>query len=171
MHQHMPNYTEGQPEDATSYRTRMKDLNENPAIASYYFQKRWQVFFDHYLVKKFKIKAYWWRYEWQHRGSSHIHGFFWMSDAPSVDNLDPSDPISLQNFINFWDQHVSTWHPDKNCPPAAIHPSARLFSSLEDTKQELAEMLNCLQHDTYCKPGYCEQKKNSDKKYLLFWFF
>ena len=98
MHQHMPNYTEGQPEDATSYRTRMKDLNENPAIASYYFQKRWQVFFDHYLVKKFKIKDYWWRYEWQHRGSSHIHGFFWMSDAPSVDNLDPSDPISSEFY-------------------------------------------------------------------------
>ena len=171
MHQHMPNYTEGQPEDATSYRTRMKDLNENPAIASYYFQKCWQVFFDHYLVKKFKIKDYWWRYEWQHRGSSHIHGFFWMSDAPSVDNLDPSDPISLQNFINFWDQHVSTWHPDKNCPPAAIHPSARLFSSLEDTKQELAEMLNRLQRHTYCKPGYCERKKkNSDEKYCRFGF-
>ena len=98
MHLHMPNYTEGQPEDATSYRTRMKYLNENPAIASYYFQKCWQVFFNHYLVKKFKIKDYWWRYEWQHRGSSHIYGFFWMFDAPSVDNLDPSDLVSSEFY-------------------------------------------------------------------------
>jgi hypothetical protein len=76
MHQHMPNYVEGQAEDAASYRICMKDLNENPAIASYYFQKCWEVFFEHYITKKFKVKDYWWRYEWQHRGSSHIQ---WVS--------------------------------------------------------------------------------------------
>lgn len=39
MHQHMPNNDPDRPEDATSYQTRMNDLNENPAIAAYYFQK------------------------------------------------------------------------------------------------------------------------------------
>ena len=75
MHQHMPNNVQGQPEDAHSYRVRMKDLNENPAIAGYYFQKRWNIFFENYIKPVFKVTDYWWRYEWQHRGSSHIHGF------------------------------------------------------------------------------------------------
>ncbi len=39
MHQHMPSHIPGAPEDATSYRRRMVDLNNNPAIASFYFQK------------------------------------------------------------------------------------------------------------------------------------
>ncbi|GLB43925.1 hypothetical protein LshimejAT787_1501090 [Lyophyllum shimeji] len=145
MHQHMPNYDPEQEEDAAAYRTRMKDLNENPAIAGYYFQKRWQIFFEYYIKLKFKVKDYWWRYEWQHRGSSHIHGFLWLEDAPQIESLDTSNPVDLQNFINFWNQHVSTWHPDMTCPPAAIHPSARLFTTLEDTKLELAEMLNRFQ--------------------------
>jgi hypothetical protein len=59
MHQHMPNHNPNQQEDATSYCIRMKDLNENPAIAGYYFQKRWEIFFEHYLKPIFKVKDYW----------------------------------------------------------------------------------------------------------------
>ena len=56
MHQHMPNNDPDRPEDATSYRTRMNDLNENPAIAAYFFQKRWEIFFAEVMKPKFKIK-------------------------------------------------------------------------------------------------------------------
>jgi len=60
--------------------------------------------------------------------------------------------------MNFWDQHVLTWHPDKDCPPAGIHPSAQMFNTLDDTKKELAEMLNHLQWHTKCTPDYCERR-------------
>jgi len=146
MHQHMPNYVPGQEEEAHSYRTRTKDLNENPAIASYYFQKRWSIFFEHYIKPVFKVKDWWWRFEWQHHGSSHIHGFFWMEEAPQIESLDTNNPDDIVRFITFWDKYVLTWHPDKSVPPAAIHPSAQLFATLQDTKLELAEMLNCFQH-------------------------
>ena len=58
--------------------------------------------------------------------------------------------------------HVLEWFFDvnlKDCPPAAIHPSAELFNSLQDTQKELAEMLNYLQRHTKCAPGYCEHRK------------
>ena len=84
-----------------------------------------------------------------------------MEDAPSVDALDRDDAESVQTFLHFWDQHVSTWHPDKDCPPAGIHPSAQMFNTLQDTKKELAEMLNRLQRHTKCAPGYCERKKKA----------
>ena len=55
MHHHMPNNDPNAAENATSYRTRMNDLNNNPAIAAYYFQKRWQIFFDEVIKPKSKI--------------------------------------------------------------------------------------------------------------------
>ena len=39
MHCHMPDHDPTAPEDAHSYRICMTNLNNNPAIASYYFQK------------------------------------------------------------------------------------------------------------------------------------
>jgi len=101
MHQHMPNNDPNAAENATSYHTRMNDLNNNPATAAYYFQKRWQIFFDEVIKPKFKIKDHWWQYELQHHGSSHIHGFLWMEDAPSVDGLDRHNAESVATFLEF----------------------------------------------------------------------
>jgi hypothetical protein len=93
-----------------------------------------------------------------------------MEDAPSVDALDRDNAESVAAFLHFWDQHVSAWHPDINWPPAGIHSSAQMFNTLQDTKKELAEMLNCLQCHTKCAPGYCEQKKKRHwRKILLIW--
>jgi hypothetical protein len=95
-----------------------------PLLPTTYFQKRFEIYFEHYIKVKFKVKDYWWRYEWQHRGSSHVHGFLWIEGAPSVDSLNTDNPVEMQEFINFWDQHISTWHPEASTPPAPIHPSA-----------------------------------------------
>ena len=141
----------------------MCDLNDNPAIAAYYFQKCWEVFFEEVIKPKFKIKDFW-QYEWQHRGSSHVHGFLWLEDAHSVDDLDRTNAESIQNYINFWD-HVSTWHPNLNQPPAPINPSTQLFHTLQDIKKGLAEMLNHLQCHTRCAPGYCECRKKIQVKH------
>src|ERR1700729_2228491 len=95
------------------------------------FKSDGRFFFEEVIQKKFEVTDFWWRYEWQHRGSSHVHGFLWLKNAPSVDDLDRNNVEAVQNYINFWDQHISTWHPDKHSPPAAIHPSARLFNTLD----------------------------------------
>jgi hypothetical protein len=82
-----------------------------------------------------------------------------------------ADPIQLQQFIDFWDQHVSTWHPQLATPPAAVYPSACLLNTLDDTKLELAEMLNRLQRHTKCTAGYCEwKKKGSGEIFCQFGF-
>ena len=114
MHQHMPGYDLNEPEGPNSYRQRMENLNNNPAIAAYYFQMCWELFFEKVLWPKFNITDWWWRYEWQHRGSSHVHGFFWFSDAPKVDDLNLGRQDHVDEFVRYWDQHISTWNPDRN---------------------------------------------------------
>ena len=165
LHRLMPGYDPDldNPAHADSYRRHLKWLNENPALASYYFQKHWELFFELVLKKKFNIIDWWWCFEWQYRGSSHIHGFFWFADAPKVDELDFNNQEHIQQFIQYWDQIISTWHPDRHRPPAAIHPSAQLFPSLQDTITELAEMLNRFQRHDRCTPGYCERRRDGQK--------
>ena len=34
------------------------------------------------------FEDYWFRYEWQHRGSAHVHGFIWLKGVPKMDNID-----------------------------------------------------------------------------------
>jgi hypothetical protein len=94
-----------------------------------------------------------------------------MEDAPSVETLDLKDAASVEQFVTFWDSLISTWNPAMNIPPATLHPSAREFTSLEDTYQERAEILNRLQRHTRCSPGYCLRKNRQTGRASSLLFF
>ena len=60
------------------------------------------------------VLDFWYRYEWQERGSGHIHGFLWLKDAPNPDDIDwnllkehdhiiPEDQeVKIREFVLFW---------------------------------------------------------------------
>ncbi len=102
-------------------------------------------------------------YEWQFRGSSHVHGFIWLRDAPPVDDLDLDDQESIQNFISFWDPIVSTWNPDMHAF-SHQHASSLSYTSLEDTQKELAELLNRVQRHSKCPSSYCSRRNKHTKE-------
>ena len=47
---------------------------------------------------------YWFRKEFQHRGSVHVHGVVWLPKAPNVDKLKQNDPeirrLSIEEVKN-----------------------------------------------------------------------
>ena len=51
-----------------------------------------------------------WRYEGKHRGSTHIHGFIWLEDAPNMDTLDWEYILAVEAAI-FFDTYVIAWNP------------------------------------------------------------
>ena len=52
---------------------------------------------------------YWLRFEWQHRGSPHIHGLAWLPNTPDVEQLRDGDSETLKgDIISHADQLVST---------------------------------------------------------------
>ena len=164
LHQHMPNQPEVPPEsEQEAYRLRMANLNDNPAIAAYYFQKRWQIFYEEVVKPQLKVIDYWWRFEWQNRGSSHIHGFLWLADAPSVEDLKLDDDQSVHQFVTFWDKLVSTWNPKPNHLPAPVHPASLPFTSLSDTQQELVELINRVQRHAKCS-SYCLHRDKTTRE-------
>jgi ATP-dependent DNA helicase PIF1 len=141
----------------------MANLNANPAIAAYYFQKRWEIFYEEVVKPQLDVVDYWWRFEWQHRGSSHIHGFLWLRNAPPVEDLKLDDNQSVQQFVTFWNHLVSTWNPQPNHPPAPIHPSSRPFTTLSDTQQELVELINRVQQHAKCS-SYCLRRDKTTRE-------
>jgi ATP-dependent DNA helicase PIF1 len=166
LHQHMPVHPGPPPENENeqeAYRRRAASLNDNPAIAAYYFQKRWQIFYEVVVKPQLNVVDYWWRFEWQHRGSSHIHGFLWLRDAPSVEDLKLNDDQSVHQFVTFWDHLVSTWNPKPTHPPAPAHPSSRAFSTLSDTQQELVELINRVQRHAKCS-SYCLRRDKTTRE-------
>jgi len=163
LHRFMP--TDLPPNCTEQERARIynRDLNDNPGIAAYYFHRRWELFLHHVLKPKFNIVDFWYRYEWQHRGSSHVHAFFWLKDAPKVEDLDLENAESIQQFIQFWDPLVSTMNPSINEPVSMIHPSAQHPSTLSYTHRELAQLLNRVQRHTRCT-SYCLRRPKGAPK-------
>ena len=67
-----------------------------------------------FMISTRVVKDYWLRFEWQHRGSPHIHGLAWPSNAPDVENIFSDPNVSdedKQLVLNFIDSLVSTQNP------------------------------------------------------------
>ena len=63
----------------------------------------------HFIPNKFIFLPC--RYEWKHRGSTHIHGFIWLVDAPNMDTLEWKDVLAVEAVNFFFDTYVTTWNP------------------------------------------------------------
>ena len=66
--------------------TKMQNIANNPHIVSGFFVERAERMFNE--VYGDVIKDIWYIFEWQSRGSIHLHGLLWMNDAPSLPTPD-----------------------------------------------------------------------------------
>lgn len=92
-------------------RQSIENLVNNPHIIALYLHLRFQIFRDEVIVKQLHATDHWYIYEWQHRSSTHIHGFLWLPQAPNIDNLDWSNHESIQLVKNLFDQYITAWKP------------------------------------------------------------
>ena len=54
---------------------------------------------------------YWYRSEWQGRGSAHIHGVIWIKNAPNMDTLDWDNLEAVEKAKQFFEKYVSAMNP------------------------------------------------------------
>lgn len=89
LHRHMPReIPESDEDESARKRQRRLALNNNPHLAASYLDHRVQLYLKHFLGPLLGVKHFWYRYEWQDRGSGHVHGFFWLKDAPNPNEID-----------------------------------------------------------------------------------
>lgn len=82
----------------------IENLVNNPHITTLYLNLRFQIFRDEVIVNLLHAIDHWYRYEWQHRGSTHVHGILWFPNAPNMDNLDWTNHETIQSTKTFFDQ-------------------------------------------------------------------
>src|SRR5437773_2635891 len=83
LHKLMPRSTNAVDELELA-KKRQQNIMDNPHIATWFFDKRFKTFLSDVLVPTWDIEDYWYRYEWQHRGSVHIHRIAKKRNAPVI---------------------------------------------------------------------------------------
>jgi Helitron helicase-like domain at N-terminus len=136
---------------------RIDNLTKYPHIVAKFLQERVQKFLQHIKkIPEFEYVEHWYRYEWQHRGSGHVHGFLWLKDGPNIDNVDFENENERQKLADFFSRRVFAHTPIPNHPRPATNP-CQLAEPIADSNNrvDLAELLNRCQRHSTCLPSYC----------------
>ena len=75
-------------DDDERYDRRVANLNRYPHVVALYFHMKTELYVEYICKGIMGADAYWVRYEWQGRGSTHAHYFLWLKDAPDLSYLD-----------------------------------------------------------------------------------
>ena len=73
------------PDNPDNRSKRSEALVENPAVADCFFYQRIRLFIKDFYEDTLRVNDYWLRFEWQHRGSPHVHGQVWLNGASSIE--------------------------------------------------------------------------------------
>lgn len=167
------------PENQDSSSSRSSAVAENPAIADWFFYHRICKFIEAFYVKVLGAKDYWFRFEWQHRGSPHVHGLAWFENAPDIEQLLASQEESdlfaaVEEITSHVDGLVSTINPaiarDGSNAEAAPTPKTRPhvcnkpYTEVKDFNMDLVDLIATCQRHTRCSVEYCLRKKKGKQE-------
>ena len=119
---------------------RMQIMHENPLLTAWFFKTRVNIFMKEFVDKFFKCKDAWMRYEWQWRGSPHIHGLLWLEGCPNTNDIESKTEDERKNILEYFDNLCSAMRPENVTQPE-IHPCRKLFSEVEDRHLDLCQLL------------------------------
>ncbi|XP_050957725.1 LOW QUALITY PROTEIN: uncharacterized protein LOC127158760, partial [Labeo rohita] len=143
---------------------RCELLRRNPVTAARMFDFRWHCFLREVLMSSAhpigKIKDYFYRVEFQQRGSPHVHCLFWIENAPLIDkNTD-------EEVIQFIDKYVTCELPSSDDSLLDVVTSVQQHSKRHSK--------SCKKKNTVCRFNFprppsartfiCRGKSHEEKK-------
>ena len=163
------------PDNPDSRTARAKAVIANPALADWFFYHRVMEFIKAFYVGVLGATDYWLRFEWQHRGSPHVHGLAWLPHTPDVENLGDSANNTLEeDIIRHADQLVSTINPavlpdgsniiDAPAPKVDPHICNKAYGDIQDFNSDLADLVVTCQRHTRCSASYCLRTKHGKQE-------
>lgn len=157
------------PEDQESLSARIKAINDNPALADWFFCHRVQKFVEIFYVGLLQATDYWMWFEWQHRGSPHVHSVAWLlPNAPDVEQLlkttENLESVK-EEIIQYANKIVSTINPAVALDGSNVNSAPQPFTQpqicnksyldVEDHGEDLSQLIATCQRHTRCSEAYC----------------
>lgn len=93
-----------------TYSEKCRLIRSDPVTCSRYFDYRLRELLKclkNGVFGPYELTHYYWRIEFQHRGSPHAHGIYWLKGAPLLDTVNFANNREVENFI---DQFITTIH-------------------------------------------------------------
>ncbi len=165
------------PDESSS---RSSAVNNNPAIADWFFYERISKFMKTFYVDVLGATDYWFRFEWQHRGSPHVHGVAWLHNAPDIEKLLSSDDSAelldaAERITAYVDGLVSTMNPgipaDGNniinsipLPKIKPHVCNQQYQGINNLEMDLVDLVATCQRHTRCSTSYCLKRKRGKQE-------
>ncbi|KAJ1518875.1 hypothetical protein ONE63_011522 [Megalurothrips usitatus] len=116
------------------------------------------------LQKKYEVVDFWYRVEYQHRGSPHLHGLFWIKGAPDVTDLDKNIE-KRDEVLKYFSNLISAINPDRNCDEPDTHPCKTRYDDIDNFQEDLSQLLNKVQrhsqHNDHCMRVNRKTKKKA----------
>ena len=148
-----------------AYDRRIDNLTRYPHIVASFLQSRVKTFLESLKqIPEFDYIDHWYRYEWQHRGSGHVHGFLWLKDGPAIDDKDFSNADHRSELAQYFAKRVFSHTPIPHLPRPAINPCQVSSPVDKDNRTDVAELLNRCQRHSKCLPTYCLRWNNQLRK-------
>src|SRR3954469_20790644 len=163
LHKLMP-VDEISSEEINSGRQRQQNIISNPHLATWLFNKRFETFLKDVLIPQWDLEDYWYRFEWQHRRSVHVHGIGKKRNAPIINwNQMKDNENAMNDAIKYIDSIVTTINPQMNAPIPEHHPCQKGPDEIDDSSQDYVELINKLQRHTRCSTSYCIRTKGGQQ--------
>jgi ATP-dependent DNA helicase PIF1 len=160
LQRHLPRFTDYLTgDDRTRQRIVWSNVQDYPHIIAHYLDIRFRAFLTYVIRPYLGVTDHWIRYEWQHRGSGHLHCLFWTESSPP---LDPLTDEQRATFAEYWGQRITAWNPDQLRLPDARNPASLAPADVTNTSDQFAAFLNRLQLHSACRPSYCLRTRKGD---------
>ena len=143
-------------------------VHDHPHLIAHYLLLRFEAFVKHVLRPSLGFADYWYRFEWQARGSGHEHCLFWIPSAPSM-NCGTDE--SRAEFARYWGARITAWNPDPLRSPDVCNPVSLAWADVANTADQFAAFLNHLQMHSTCRVPYCLRPKRGSLQPPTYRFF
>jgi hypothetical protein len=102
------------------------------------------------------LEDWWYRYEWQHRGSVHVHGIGKKRNVGTINWKEMKENENeMKKTLEYIDSIVTTMNSGINAAIPEKHPCQKASSEIDDSTQDYIKLINKLQQHTKCSPSYC----------------
>jgi hypothetical protein len=100
-----------------------QNIVNNPYIAIWFFNKRFEIFFNDVLKQEWNLENWWYRFEWQYRGNVHVYRIGKRRNAPVIEWEKMKEDVNVMNEVmQYLNTIVTTVNPELNISISDWHP-------------------------------------------------